>query len=304
MNRTEWLESGFPDNILQPVAGHMVVLDSAEEAHPHSHQKVQLLFAISGVITVEVEAGLWTVPPGCAIWIPSGATHAARFVGQASIAMLYLAPEIAASLRAECGIIFVPPLLRELILRFSRSHTPFEDSGMVKAGVGGPSAREERLVAVLMDELAAAPEEPLHLPMPRDRRLRRIALAMLDDPAQRLTIDEWGARVGASNRTLSRLFREETGMSFGVWRHQLHVGLGMQKLASGSSVTNVALDLGYQNVGAFISMFKRMMGVSPARYFDLQQETVGETPSAEPMAPLAAAGAEVVEIGLERLRRR
>ena len=266
MNRTEWLESGFPDNILQPVAGHMVVLDSAEEAHPHSHQKVQLLFAISGVITVEVEAGLWTVPPGCAIWIPSGATHAARFVGQASIAMLYLAPEIAASLRAECGIIFVPPLLRELILRFSRSHTPFEDSGMVKAGVGGPSAREERLVAVLMDELAAAPEEPLHLPMPRDRRLRRMASALCAEPQLQARLADWAQRIGMSERSMTRLFLAETGLTVNQWRRQLHVLTALQQLSEGQRIQTVADALGYESAPAFVTMFRKAVGSSPRRF--------------------------------------
>jgi AraC-like DNA-binding protein len=86
-------------------------------------------------------------------------------------------------------------------------------------------------------------------------------------PAVRFTIEEWGARVGASNRTLSRLFQSETGMSFVRWRQQLHVGLALQRLASGESVTNIAIDLGYESTSAFIAMFRRMLGTTPARYF-------------------------------------
>ncbi|MFP3802688.1 helix-turn-helix domain-containing protein, partial [Paraburkholderia sp. SIMBA_027] len=88
----------------------------------------------------------------------------------------------------------------------------------------------------LLDELQGAPLEPLHLPMPTDRRLRRLAETLVDDPAVRFTIEEWGARVGASNRTLTRLFLKETGMSFVRWRQQLHIGLALQRLASGQSV--------------------------------------------------------------------
>lgn len=127
--------------------------------------------------------------------------------------------------------------------------------------------REGRLISVLLDELVAAPLEPIHLPLPNDRRLRRLTDSMVEDPGIRFTIDEWGARVGASNRTLSRLFQRETGMSFIRWRQQLHIGLALQRLARGELVTNIAGDLGYESVSAFISMFKRMLGTTPARYF-------------------------------------
>lgn len=283
-----FLHDGDPDRIEGAVIGRVGVLNSMHEAYPHAHSKAQLLHVISGAITVEVESGVWTVPPGCAIWIPGGATHSARFVGQISMAILHLSPEVEAALKIECSIIFVPPLLRELILRFARG-----------GGFEQTKEREDRLIGVLIDELACAPEEPLHLPLPTDRRLRRIALAMLEDPAQRLTIDEWGARVGASNRTLSRLFREETGMPFSTWRQQLHVGIALQKLATGVSVTNVALDLGYQNVGTFISMFKRMMGVSPTRYFGQQQDAGPDSGA----ALKSGSSAEVVAIDRARAGR-
>jgi AraC-like DNA-binding protein len=104
--------------------------------------------------------------------------------------------------------------------------------------------------------------------MPNDIRLRRLTEAMVENPALRFTIDEWGARVGASNRTLSRLFQQETGLSFGRWRQQLHVGLALQRLAKGDQVTTVAGDLGYESVSAFIAMFRKMLGTTPSRYFD------------------------------------
>ena len=246
-----------PDEVPRSVAGLTIELASIHETEPHRHRKAQLLYVISGVITVEASGGIWTVPPHCAIWIPSGVAHVARTAGRITVGNLYIEPTRAGSLRDECGILFVQPLLRELLLRF----------------ISGPSlypegdTREERLVSVLLDELQAAPLEPLHLPMPTDRRLRRLVETLIDDPSVRFTIEEWGARVGASNRTLTRLFQRETGMSFVRWRQQLHIGLALQRLASGTSVTNVALDLGYESTSAFIAMFRRMLGTTPARYF-------------------------------------
>jgi AraC-like DNA-binding protein len=246
------------DDVERPVFGLVSEISFVGEIEPHQHEKAQLLYVASGVLTMEAAGGIWTVPPNCALWIPSGVAHCGRVAGRIKVASLYIDPTLAKSFSDDCGILFVQPLLRELLLRFD-AHPSLAIT---------ENGREARLVAVLMDELAAAPLEPIHLPMPRDRRLRRLSDAMVENPALRFTIDEWGARVGASNRTLSRLFQKETGMSFVRWRQQLHVGLALQRLAAGELVTTVAGDLGYESVSSFIVMFRRMLGTTPARYFD------------------------------------
>lgn len=281
------IEGNDPDAVPRAVVGHAIALGDIGEMNPHSHRKAQLLYVIDGVITVKAASGIWTVPPSCAIWIPSGCLHTAHVVGQASVGCLYIEPVASTALRPECGIIFVRPLLRELILHFVAAPPPYETD----------ESREERLVAVLIDELETAPEEPLHLPMPGDRRLRRIVEACLDDPALRMTIDEWGARVGASSRTLTRLFREQTGMPFVKWRQQLHIGLALQRLAMGERVTNVAIDLGYESTSAFIAMFKRALGTTPARYF--AEDAVGEPGGS---SPAGVAPAQVVAFPQARAR--
>lgn len=291
-----------PDEVPRSVVGLMIELASVREIEPHRHRKAQLMYVISGVITVEASGGIWTVPPHCAIWIPGGVPHVARAAGRITIGSLYIEPGLAGSLRDGCRILFVQPLLRELMLRFIAG-PPLYPEG---------ETREERLVTVLLDELQAAPLEPLHLPMPTDRRLRRLVEAMIDDPSLRFTIGEWGARVGASNRTLARLFQRETGMSFVRWRQQLHVGLALQGLASGQSVTNVALDLGYESTSAFIAMFRRMLGTTPARYFteaadgDLERGArkllqLGSEPGGPPDAA-PPPKADIVDFGTARRR--
>ncbi len=246
------------DDVPRPVFSLITEAAFIGETAPHHHNKAQLMYVISGVLTMQAAGGIWTVPPHCALWIPSGVSHAGRVAGHIKIASLYIDPGLAAPLYQNCGILFVRPFLRELILRFD-SKSPLADMDR---------ERESRLISVLLDELTLAPLEPIHLPMPSDRRLRRLTESMIENPGLRFTIDEWGARVGASNRTLSRLFQRETGMSFGRWRQQLHIGLALQRLAQGELVTNIAGDLGYESVSAFISMFRRMLGTTPARYFD------------------------------------
>ncbi|MBT2793905.1 helix-turn-helix transcriptional regulator [Paraburkholderia strydomiana] len=128
-----------------------------------------------------------------------------------------------------------------------------------------------RLTAVLLELLAEMPIEQLHLPFPANVRLRKIANALIDDPSNRNTIDEWASEVAMNERTLSRLVQGETGMTFGRWRRQLRVITALQKLSSGSSVQRVSDDLGYDSVSAFISMFKSTVGRTPGYYLSRKE---------------------------------
>ena len=149
----------------------------------------------------------------------------------------------------------VTPLLRELLTR--AAHLPyFYEEGSANT----------RLVAVLLDELAAARVENLHLPMPIDPRLRSIADAMIASPANRGTLEIWARHAGLSERTLLRLIKRETGMSFGRWRQQLGVVLAVKWLAGGASIQQVTSDLGYESVPSFVTMFRKALGTSPGRY--------------------------------------
>ncbi|MFC0306512.1 AraC family transcriptional regulator [Rhizorhabdus histidinilytica] len=264
---TERLPAGTedPDLVPRPLVGLTIRGTPTAEGLLHRHDKAELLYVISGVITVQAATGIWTVPPRCAFWLPKGVEHMADASGHFEAGALYVVADLAERMPGACCIVFVQPLLRELILRFIRSPQLYPEG----------DSREARLAAVLLDELQAAPVEPLHLPFPADRRLRRLTEAVREQPSLRLSLEEWGSRVGASSRTLSRLLRSETGMSFVRWRQQLHIGLTLQHLAMGRSVATIAHDLGYESVSAFIAMFRRLLGTTPARYFS---EAMGAKP--------------------------
>ena len=119
---------------------------------------------------------------------------------------------------------------------------------------------------LLLDELAAVAVEKHRLPMPGDPRLRRLVDALTADPASGATMTTWAKRIGVGERTLNRLLVAETGLSFGRWRQQLHIILAIQKLARGATVQSVALDLGYESASSFVTMFRKALGTSPARY--------------------------------------
>jgi AraC-like DNA-binding protein len=244
------------DRIARPiVALRDVGSTGAWEHAQHQHHKAQLLYTVRGIINCEIESGLWIVPPQCALWIPGGVPHSARGSGQTECYCLFVSPDAAPDLPKTCCTLSVSPLLRELLLKAT---------GL--PGLYALNGREGRLIATLLDELAAAPVEDLHLPLPRDARLRRLIDMMLAEPADKSTLAEWGRRIGVSERSLSRLLFKELGMSFGDWRRQLHVTLALQRLSKGETVQTVALDLGYENSSGFVTMFRKTVGKPPARY--------------------------------------
>lgn len=213
------------------------------------------MYMARGVLTCEVSQGLWIVPPQCSLWIPGGVPHSVKGVGTIEVYVLFVEPASVPTMPDACCTVSVSPLLRELLFRCASFPTLYPVKGA-----------ESRVVAVLLDELAAAPVEKLHLPMPSDGRLRRIADGMTANPADRATVQEWAERIGASERTLRRLVIQETGMSFGRWRQQFHIILALQWLSQGASVQAVATDLGYESASSFVVMFRKAMGTSPARY--------------------------------------
>ncbi|TWB45242.1 AraC family transcriptional regulator [Nitrospirillum pindoramense] len=231
--------------------------------HAHRHDWGQLLYAARGVMRVTAGDVVWLVPPAQAVWLPPGVGHAVDMRGAVAMRTLYIAPTLAAptlaadvdALPAACQVLGVAPLLRELILHVV-------SVGMLRADLPD----QARLAGVLMDRLAAAERLPLSLPWPRDRRAIAVAERLRRDPADGADLDALGAAAGASARTLQRLFKEETGQRFGEWRQRLRLLHAASLLGSGLSVTQAGLESGYDSTSAFVSAFRRRLGVTPARY--------------------------------------
>lgn len=221
----------------------------------HQHRKAQLLYSLRGVLCCETVNTVWLVPPESALWIPGQLAHSAHGAGIVECHCLYVEPSFAHNLPKVCCTISISPLARELILRVATLPECYP--------LGG---REERLVTMLLEELSDAPISDLNLPMPRDHRLRRITERLIEDPGARGSFADWANSLGMSERSLSRLLVREIGMSFGRWRHQLHVILALQRLTSGDSVKTVALELGYENASSFVNMFRKTLGKPPVRY--------------------------------------
>ena len=230
---------------------------AGEVVPAHRHRRAQLLHAVTGVMTVTTPDGSWVVPPHRALWVPPATDHAIRMTGAVSMRTLYVEPATAAAMPRQCCVLSVSPLLRELILRAMELPRLYDTEGA--AG---------RLIALILDEIRVLPALPLHLPMPAEPRLAKICGRLRHHPEDGRALEAWGRSVGASGRTLARLFHRETGMSFGAWRQQARLIAALARLGAGEPVTAVALDLGYESPSAFTAMFRRSLGITPSRYFD------------------------------------
>jgi AraC-like DNA-binding protein len=216
-----------------------------------------LIYASAGVMSVHTANGSWVVPPHRAVWVPARLPRRIEVSAGLALRTLYFKPGIARSLPRECCVMNVPPLVRELIL-----HTI--DIGMLNRTI----PEHARLIGVLIDQLRVLRAVPLQLPQPTDARAARVSALLTANPGTKVPLGAIAKQAGASARTIERLFRTETKMTFEKWRERLRLLHALRLLAAGEPVTNVALELGYGSPSAFTVMFRRAFGTTPSRYYD------------------------------------
>lgn len=232
---------------------------------PHRHAWAQLAYCATGIVQVSALQGqsedemTYIVPPSRAVWIAPGARHAIHVLEAAEFRTLYIDASATPEGWSGCRMIVVSPLLRELVQALD-------------APAGKPLARprEEMLTGLVLDELVHADTQALGVPLPHaqhgDKRLRALCEAVLRAPSERATLAGWAADVGASERTMARLFRDELGMSYQQWRQQAILAHALPMLARGVPVSHVAAASGYASDSAFTAMFKAAMGQPPSQF--------------------------------------
>ena len=219
----------------------------------HTHPSHQLAWAASGVLTVRTATATWVLPPTRALWIPAGLAHETLSPGAATMRTLYIRPDRSPVSWDNPTPIAASRLLAELI-------------GYLGCDVldAGARARAEAVLADLLQPVAMA---TIDLRLPADGPARQVALALLEFPADKRTIAEWGRQLGASERTLARAFVFSMGMPFGRWRTLARLNAALPLLAVGEPVGNVARRVGYETPSAFVAAFRRETGITPAAYF-------------------------------------
>ncbi|MCC7045208.1 MAG: helix-turn-helix transcriptional regulator [Alphaproteobacteria bacterium] len=242
-------------HVPRPVAAMPKPFKDGAIIPPHRHRRAQLIYAATGVMRVTTAAGAFVVPPQRALWVPPGEEHSLAMRGEVAMRTLYVEPKAARAMPRSCVVIEVSALLRALV-----------DAAMAEPVLYDPRGRGGMIMRLLLRELKAAPRLKLSIPMPEDRRLQRLCGSLLRHPQSDATLEHWAEHVGASARNLERLFRRETGMSFGAWRQQARLVEALAQLAGGQPVGQVARRLGYRSASAFTQMFRRALGRTPRDY--------------------------------------
>ena len=236
--------------LLGPTMEH---LRHRERIDWHDHAEQQLLYPSSGLLIVSTTHGSWVVPPQRAVWLPAAVAHAHQAYGATQVRTVAFPVDVNPLGLTQPTVLSVSRLLRELIIAITDD----------------PARRGEEqhdLKRVALHQLKPAPALQFHLPQPGDERLRDVTAILAEDPGSDRTLAELGRAVGAGERTLSRLFRAETGMTFPQWRAQLRLHHSLTLLASGLSVTATAVACGYSTPSAFTAAFHATFGTTPGTY--------------------------------------
>ncbi|CAH2602572.1 AraC family transcriptional regulator [Rhodovastum atsumiense] len=251
----------------------------------HAHSWHQLVYAISGVLTVAVAGRSFVISPEQAVWLPTGLRHRVGTLPGAEFRSLWIADEAGAGLPARATVVGVSPLLRALIVEAAAIE-----------GQDDPDGYAGRVTGLILDQLRRARPLPGALPWPREGSLGALCEALYADPADPRGPEAWGRELGMSARTLARRVEAELGMSLRSWRRRLRLFKAIELLGGGQSVTQAAMELGYGSTAAFIYAFRGEMGCSPQAYM----RGGPASPPAPPIRRRRAAGSAGTATGTAR----
>jgi AraC-like DNA-binding protein len=229
---------------------------SSESGHStplHSHPSGQLTYVRHGLIGLKTETEVWINEAKRLFWIPPGLLHASRSQGPVDGWLVLIAPEYAQALPHHVCVLHASSLLVASLER-----------------LGTLTERQHRIADILLEliqlELLHTKTDALKLRLPSSVRLLAWAMAFLEAPSIKASIDDTASEVGKSRRAFTRHFQNQTGCTFSQWKRLAVVQRATERLAEGSSVTTIAFELGYENPSAFIAMFKALRGASPRQF--------------------------------------
>jgi len=187
-------------------------------------------------MTIELDDQVCLLPPTRAAWLPAGLPHRVLMRGVVAYRSLYFQPEH--GLPTEMAVLAVNPLLREIIERMAI--WPWDK----------PAAEQHCTLALLQEELAQAPRESWQLPLPSDSRLAGWLQEVKRGDTLPDRLNRLAERVGASDKTIGRIFMRETGMSYQAWRQQWRLLRALELLAEAEPISRVAATLEFAQGGS------------------------------------------------------
>ena len=245
----------FMQDPSRPVLSHGRNMQAETSIEPHSHPRGQLLWAQQGILRVTGEEAVWVVPTTHAMWIPSGISHQVSSETNTQICNIYIDPSYPVRQNEKSIVMLtMSSLMQEIILRLTDASHPLTE------------LRKKRIGLVAIDELEELESTDLYIHSGKDPRLQRLISYIVQNPQQGISLVALSSLAGASVRTIERLFKAETGMTFRQWRSRFRLMNALVQLTHGDSSTAVAYELGYKSVSSFINAFKTQFGCTPQEY--------------------------------------
>ncbi|MEZ5987401.1 MAG: helix-turn-helix transcriptional regulator [Hyphomonas sp.] len=247
----------------RPILSLAVEKEGAHRVAAHQHDRGHIICPLTGAYWIVTPEGTWLVPAGLALWVPPGVFHEIYSHGSVAARILFVDPACAGQLPPNGGSVKVTPFLEALLARIMTHGNDY--------GADSPAAR---LAQVTLDEFAEMEFASLFLPVSKEPRLARVMQRLIETPGLDMGFGDLAREAGASERTLARLFRTETGMTFTQWKTNLTLLQSMERLEKGETVADVAHDLGYASPSSFVYMFRRRLGVPPGAYRNRSRNTI------------------------------
>ncbi|PCD89021.1 AraC family transcriptional regulator [Vibrio mediterranei] len=242
------------DALSAPVIG-IAARVGKHDSGMHQHQKGQLLYAPQGCMTIELQGCRSVLPPTQAAWIPPNTEHRASMNNVVEYRSLYFDTNLFISAPGTIQYLTVNELLKALIDRMSFWSWDISIE------------QTRNTTALFWEEFQLALAEVHLLPIPSDPRVTSILNHFLTGDQSLPSLEEFSRHVGASSKTVSRIFAKETGMNFQSWRQQWRLQRATELLALGQSVLDVSYTLEFSSDSAFIAFFKQHMGITPKQLF-------------------------------------
>ncbi len=223
----------------------------------HSHSRHQLLYAFSGTLRVEVEGGVYLLPPQRAVWIPAGVNHLTT-LNKVQSGTIFFIPEIVPTNIREVRIISVPPIVKEMIL-YAMRWPPEREPGEAIANA------YFRVLALLCAEWINE-KMPFQLPVGKSGQIRKAIDYTLSNLENSSVIEAAGA-ANVSPRHFRRRFYSETGITWRQFRLQARIMRAMELLIEpDAKVTDVAYAVGFSSLSAFAKSFTSLTSETPSAY--------------------------------------
>lgn len=236
-----------------------------QDISAHQHEKGQFLYTEGGVVHVSTEQKTYFLPARHYMWIPPGVIHSIH-PSSADVIMRNLYFPVEADelpFYKQKGIYPVNDLLLQMIIFSNRWSGDIDETEQ-------SSYRFALALKAILPEVSLY-RLPLALPYAKDKRLAAVIHYMGQNLSEAIVFPALASKFGLSERSLSRLFQGDVGMSFIQYLSIQRMMLALQLLLEDKmSVKEVASMVGYNSIPTFSTTFYKTLGVRPSEYVKMK----------------------------------